>query len=463
MGSKKILGIAIILLATLLGVWQFWPKEDMAGQSNLLTTVKRGRFHVNVTATGELNAKRSVKIKAPQGMRMAEIYETTVSDLVREGTIVKEGDYVATLDRTELANKISNLQTEMEKIQTQLEQAKIDTAIELRGMRDELVNMGFLKKEKLLYLDQSRYEPQSVIQQAQLDLERTERDYGQLLLKYDLKKQQAVAKIQEINALQKQNQMQMTILSQLSGEFTIMAPKSGMVIYARGWGGKVEPGSRISAWDPVVAELPDLTDMISKTYVNEVDISRVKTGQDVKLKVDAFPDREYTGKVIKVANIGEQLRGYDAKVFEVVVQVNELDSILRPAMSTSNEILTDTYEDVVYVPIEAIQTDSLSYVFVEKNGKVVRREVITGISNSDEIIIEHGLAEGEKIYLTIPPDALDAPFEPIAADVKKSIREKLEADRIAREERAKERMKTVENIDIPSESGGGEGMFIIMD
>lgn len=450
------------MLAVLYGVWQFWPKEDAAQQSNLLTTVKRGKFHVNVTATGELNAKRSVKIKAPQGMRMAQIYETTVSDLVREGTIVKEGDYVATLDRTELANKISNLQTEMEKIQTQLDQAKIDTAIELRGMRDELVNMGFLKKEKLLHLDQSRYEPQSVIQQAQLDMERTERDYGQLLLKYDLKKQQAVAKIQEINALQKQNQMQMTIYNQLSGEFTIMAPKSGMVIYARGWSGKVEPGSRISAWDPVVAELPDLTDMISKTYVNEVDISRVKIGQEVRLKVDAFPDNAYTGKVIKVANIGEQLRGYDAKVFEVVVQVNELDSILRPAMTTSNEILTDTYDDVLSVPIEAIQIDSVSYVYKEQNGRVIRQEVITGISNSDEIIIEHGLAEGEKIYLSLPANGADAPFEPIAADIKEKIRKKQEADRKEREAKANERKKGVENYDVPTESGG-DGMFIIME
>ena len=462
MGGKKILAIAILLLAVLYGVWQFWPKEDTAQQSNLLTTVKRGRFHVNVTATGELNAKRSVKIKAPQGMRMAQIYETTISDLVREGTIVKEGDYVATLDRTELANKISNLQTEMEKIQTQLDQAKIDTAIELRGMRDELVNMGFLKKEKLLHLDQSRYEPQSVIQQAQLDMERTERDYGQLLLKYDLKKQQAVAKIQEINALQKQNQMQMTIYNQLSGEFTIMAPKSGMVIYARGWNGKVEPGSRISAWDPVVAELPDLTDMISKTYVNEVDISRVKIGQEVKLKVDAFPDNAYSGKVIKVANIGEQLRGYDAKVFEVVVQVNELDSILRPAMTTSNEILTDTYENVLSVPIEAIQTDSLSFVYKEQNGRIVRQEVITGISNSDEIIIEHGLSEGEKIYLSLPANGADAPFEPIAADIKEKIRKKQEADRKEREAKANERKKGVENYDVPTESGG-DGMFIIIE
>ena len=116
-------------------------------------------------------------------MRAAGIYETTISDLVTEGTILEQGAYVANLDRTEIAGKMSNVQTEIEKIQTQLEQAKIDTAIELRGIRDEIVNLGFTKKEKLLNVEQNKYEPQSVIQQTQLDLERTERDYKQLLIK----------------------------------------------------------------------------------------------------------------------------------------------------------------------------------------------------------------------------------------------------------------------------------------
>lgn len=49
-----------------------------------------------------------------------------------------------------------------------------------------------------------------------------------------------------------------------------------MVIYARSWSGKKEPGSRVTAWDPVVAELPDLTDMTSQAYVNEVDTSKVQ-------------------------------------------------------------------------------------------------------------------------------------------------------------------------------------------
>jgi len=186
-----------------------------------------------------------------------------------------------------------------------------------------------------------------------------------------------------------------------------------MVIYARTWRGKKEPGSRISAWDPIVAELPDLSDMISQTYVNEVDISKVQEGQDVKIQVDAFPDRSYTGKVIKVANIGEQLSGYDAKVFEVIVQVNEADSILRPAMTTSNEIITGTYEDILAIPLEGLQSDSLTFVYKDGGSGVVRQEIVTSLASSDEIMVEYGLSEGDIIFLVPPPGAEEAPFVPL--------------------------------------------------
>jgi len=430
---------------------------------DLVFTVADGPMEITVTGTGELNAKKSVKIRAPQGMRPAGIYETTLSNLVPEGTIVKEGDFVASLDRTELAGKMSTVQTELDKVQTQLEQAKIDTAIDLRALRDEIVNLDFTKKQKLLEVEQSKYEPQSVIQRAELDLEQTERDYKQLLTKYDLKQQQAVAKIEEINALLRQNQQQLQKYLDLSNDFNIFAPKTGMVIYARTWNGKKEPGSRISAWDPVVAELPDLTDMISKTYVNEVDISKVQVGQDVTIKVDAFPDFKYTGSVLKVANIGEQLRGYDAKVFEVIVQVNEVDSIMRPAMTTSNEIVTDVLDMVTHIPLEALFSDSLSFVYKKNGNALVKQEVITGLSNDDMIVIEHGLAAGEAVYLTEPNNKSSLTFIPIDQAIKDEIRQKQEEAKRAREAQAMERRKSMEGVDMPSPSsdGGGGGIIII--
>ncbi len=462
MSTSKI--IFSLLAAIAIAAYFLYPSQSSSSEKAVLkTAVSDGEFVIKVMATGELKAKRSEKIRGPRGMRQARIYQTTISDLVAEGTVVKEGDYVATLDRTELDTKLKEAQTEIDKIDTQLEQARIDTAIEMRGMRDQLINMKFSMKEKQLEVEQSKYEAPMVIQQANIELERIERDYKQLGSKYQLTQEKSEAKISEILTDFKQEQMKMKRLTDLSSAFIIKAPKDGMVIYARSWDGKIGPGSQISNWDPVVAELPDLSDMISKIYINEVDISRVKKGQDVGLQVDAFPDSKYTGKVIQVANIGEQLRNYDSKVFEVVVQLNEVDSILRPAMTTSNEITTDILLDRLSIPLEALFTDSLSFVYLEKADRAVKQEVITGMSNDEAIIVEHGLSAGDQVYLAAPSNVDDLKLIPIDPKIKEEIRKKQEEERKARQAEALRKMKEVKDEKISSDDVSGGGGFIIFN
>lgn len=150
-----------------------------------------------------------------------------------------------------------------------------------------------------------------------------------------------------------------------------------------------------------MATLPDLTTMQSITYVNEVDIRRVKVGQKVELGMDAFPDKKYTGEVTKVANVGQQRPNSDAKVFEVVIEVNESDPVLRPSMTSSNSIIADQLNEVMYVPLEAVnvENDSINYVYL-RNG--VKQEVLLGMTNANDVVIEKGLNEGDYVYLNTP-------------------------------------------------------------
>lgn len=450
----------IILLMAGLSACGSFSGNDQKQSKDLSIDVKKGEFKIHVTATGELKAKNSEEIKGPPGMRSAQIYNATISDLVPEGTVVNEGDYVASLDPTELETKLKEAQTEIDKIQTQLEQAKIDTAIELRGIRDDLVNLKFSMEEKRLQVEQSRYEPQMVIQQAEIDLEKSERDLKQLKQKYQLSITKSKAVISEILASLKQQQIKVDRVVKLKQDFNILAPKGGMVIYARSWNGKIGPGSQISTWDPVVAELPDLSIMISKTFVNEVDISKVQKGQDVVVNVDAFTDREYNGTVIQVANVGEQLRGYDSKVFEVTVQINEVDSILRPAMTTSNQILTYTFQDVLYIPIESLQNDSIAYVFKQDGNNVIKQEVLTSETNDNEVIVEHGLAAGERVLLSMPENPDQLKLISLDPKIKSDIKAKIKAEKKKRMEEALEKMKQVKDEYRPSNNGGGGNVII---
>ena len=398
---KKQLTIGIGVVIAVIIVFYFFFGSDGKKDETIKVKVQSGEFRIAVTTTGELEAKSSEKIYGPSNLRNVRIWNVKIEDIVPDGTVVDSGDYVASLDKTELANKMKDQELEIEQLETQFTKTKLDTTLELRNLRDELINLQYALEEKKIELEQSAYEPPTTIRQIKIELEKAERNYNQAVKNYQLRLQKANATMQEVTGRLTKAQRKYNDMADILSEFTVYAPKAGMVIYKRDWDGKKKGvGSQISAWDNAVATLPNLTEMVSKTYVNEIDISKVKTGQQVDIGIDAFPEKKFTGVVTEVANIGEQMSNSNAKVFEVIIEVNEFDSVMRPAMTTKNIIITDVIDSALFIPIECIHTqDSITYVVTGNK----RRQVIVGKSNENEIIIKAGLEEGESIYL-LPPE-----------------------------------------------------------
>jgi multidrug efflux pump subunit AcrA (membrane-fusion protein) len=141
--------------------------------------------------------------------------------------------------------------------------------------------------------------------------------------------------------------------------------------------------------------------MLSKTYVNEIDESKIKNGQTVDISIDAFPQKKFTGKVSYVANIGEKLNNSDDKVFEVQIKIEGADPALRPSMTTGNKIIVKTSKDAIFIPIECVQAgiDSIPFVYT-KSG--IKQIVLLGDSNEKYVLIEKGLEPGTLIYLNNP-------------------------------------------------------------
>ncbi len=403
--KKRIIIITVIVLSVIAALIIYSAISGKEKEVLLETQVERGPFEVTVMVTGELRALRETEIEAPDNLRSRSlrIRSVTIQDLIPEGTVVDSGDWVATLDRSEVDNTLKDILEDLEQLQAQYTRTKLDTTMELRQLRDELVNLKFNMEEAKITLEQSKYEPPATIRQAEISLEKASRAYDQAESNYSLRVQQAAADMRDAEINLAKEQRRKTDLDDVLEQFDIIAPASGMVIYKRDWDGtKRTAGTEINTWDPTVATLPDLSTMISRTYVNEIDISKVRKGQKVKVGVDAFPEKEYTGTVFEVANIGEQLPNTDAKVFEVDIKLNGQDSILRPSMTTSNSILTQVFPDVLYIPLEAVHTnDSLTFVFTRQH---IRQVVVLGESNDNFIIVEKGLHEGEQLYLSTPEE-----------------------------------------------------------
>jgi len=457
--KKSILyGISIIAIATI--AYFFFKPGTIASNTNIFAEAKKSNFLVSVSATGELKAKKSTKISGPQGMRAAQIYNTTIKDIIPEGTLVKKGDFVASLDKSELATKIQNVQTEIEKENTKLEQIKIDTAIQMKGIRDQIADQEFNMAQERLEIERNKYEPQMVIDQSELKLQNSLRSMDQLRDKAQLMVIQSEAKVREIEATIKQQAAKLNQMMELSVAFSIKAPEDGMLIYQRTWNGKKGPGSQISGWDPTVAELPDLSKMTSVAYISEIDISKIKKGQKVKIQVDAFPEKEFDGQIITVANIGQELRGQEAKVFEIVIAIDQTDDVLRPSMTTTNDIRIYEYEEVVNIPLEAFYSDSVDYVIIKKPSGLVRKQIISGATNENNIIVVEGISIGDKVLLT-PPNNLDKiPFEYLEPSIAEAATDLLNNWKIEKEEYDKLNETSVKGSeDQNKDFGGGNSMI----
>jgi len=394
-------GVAVVLLASFF----IFNRTKASGAAYIVAVVKKGEFRIEVETTGELEAKNSVKIMGPGSVRQFQIWEVTLQNIVDEGTVVKKGDWVATLDRSEFQTKFNQKQIDFEKANSKFVQTQLDTTLQMRQARDELINLKYGAEEKEIILQQSKFEPPATIKQAEINLEKAHRAYQQALENYKIKRNQNVEKMREVEAELRKVKGDFDGMSTILESFNVMAPEDGMVIYEKGWDGKpIKAGSRIGMWEPTVATLPDLTKMQSKTFVNEVDVRKVKPGQKVLIGLDSDPDKKLKGVVTKVANVGEQRPNSDAKVFEVLVEIDGTDATLRPSMTTSNKIIAQVLNDVIFIPLESLHTqnDSITYVFKKDGIKISKQEVVVAETNSNEAVITSGLSPDEKVFLSLP-------------------------------------------------------------
>ncbi|HET8771834.1 MAG TPA: efflux RND transporter periplasmic adaptor subunit [Gemmatimonadaceae bacterium] len=404
--SRRTIVVTLVLLLGLPSAWLLARPAANDGGA-LVATVREGDFLVTVTTAGELRASNSVQIQGPADMQRAGAFQVKIASIVPEGTVVKKGDVVAELDRSSLAQKLQETTLAVQKAEAVNEQAMLDSTLNLSTAREAIRGMELALEEKRLAKEQAIYEAPTIQRQAEIELEKAQRALAQAKLDYETKEDQAEAKMREVGADLQRQKNNLEIVQQVMADFTIHAPAPGMVIYQKEWNGKKRAvGSTVGAWDPTVATLPDLTKMESITYVNEIDIRKVAVDQPVVISLDSDPDKRLEGKIVQVANVGEQRPNTDAKVFEVKILLTVTDTTLRPGMTTGNAIQTTKLANVLSVPIEAVSSmDDVPYVYKRSGGRVIKQEVETGAMNDLEVVILRGVEAGDEVLLVPPSDA----------------------------------------------------------
>lgn len=459
MTIKRILLATGVLLAISATAYAIFFR-DTKSTNDLIVDVKKSDFEVNILTTGELRSKSMTMISAPTKLRQLSIYQIKIADMVPEGTLVKEGAFVVSLDNSDVLTKIKDQQLNIDKKNAEIKQASLDTMMELRTLRDEIVNLGFELEQKVLEKEQSRYEAPAEIKRVQLEYEKAERTLRQKKDNYKTKQIQTQTKMQILGSDLKQLTNYMDGLTGILSQLTITAPKSGMLVYDKDWNGqKKAVGTLVELWNPTLATLPDLTQMEVLTYVNEVDIQKVKVGQTVDIGLDAAADKKLKGVVKSVANIGEEKPNSDAKVFEVLIDVLTEDPILKPAMTVSCKIAAEKYRDALQLPLETIYNDANgSFIFKRTGGSLVKQYVKVFTVNESNALITNGLTEGDRVYHSLPSDTTGLKILKPDSTAEVKPRQLILIDSAEAK-----RLKEKADQDGKTQRGGSEGGIILID
>ncbi|MGI6323336.1 MAG: efflux RND transporter periplasmic adaptor subunit [Bacteroidales bacterium] len=401
----KITGIIFAVTSIALFIFnRILTKEDLSG---LFAEAQSGRFEITVLTTGELEAENSIDIKGPEIGKSRNVRSTNlkIADMVPEGTEVKEGDFVASLDKTEFENTLRDVEENLTKQYANLEMVLIDTSLTMNNLRDQITNQIHIVNEAEIKVRNSQYETPTTQRQAEISYDKAKRDLDQLRRSYVLSEAQTKIRVRNqkirIDRLEERAKEYRDLIRAL----TITAPSPGMITYKKDrLGRKIKAGSNIDSHDRTVATLPDLSSMLSRVYVSEIEVSKVKTGQSVHITIDALPDKSFSGKVITIANIGEVLTNSDSKVFEVLILLDGSDLSLRPSMTTTNKIIVNTLDNVTYIPKECVHTgaDGIPVVYTKNK---VKQVVVLGEMNDKDVVIEKGIDPGTVLYVEIPAKA----------------------------------------------------------
>lgn len=406
---RRWLPLLIIAVIIAGAAWYKWPTTASAAEALLTAPVREGDFRVLVTTTGELRANKFVQVTGPAQAQSVNVYQTKIASIIPEGTVVQAGDVIAELDRQPAATRMSDVNLSLQKATAEFTTAQLDSTLNLANAREDVRNAEYLMEEKKLAKEQAQYEAPTIKRQAEIDYEKAERAWQQAKRNLDTKTKQAIAKMSSVGADLGRQQNQLKNIQDVMESFTIRAPSPGMVIYVREWNGKKKGvGSQWSAWDPTVATLPDLSQMESQTYINEVDVRKIALGQKVEITLDADPTKKLEGVVSQIANVGEQRPNQDSKVFEVKVTVTKPDTTLRPGMTTANAIEVASIPKVLSIPIEATITEGgYTYVYRKDGSRIVKQMIEVGSANDNEIVVKRGLSKEDRVYLVPPEDKTD--------------------------------------------------------
>ncbi len=356
-------GLLVVVVVVLSIVKAGKRPEEVEG-----VKAERGDVAPTVTADGLVTAKTTVNISSQV---MGEI----VALPRKEGAAVQKGDILVQINPDTYQRDVASAKANLDAAAVAARQA----AASLAQRRREWARAQELFAQGIFSTTQH--------EDAKLALEQAE-----------LAAQSARSQVAQAQAYYQKAQDNLA-------KTTMRAPIAGVVTAVNAKEGETAVMGTMNFAGTVILTVSDLSEIITEVQVDEVDLPRLKLGQDVIVTVDALGGKKYDGRVVEIgasAHAGAQGLQSNIRQFLVKVAILRPDADLKPGITARVKLIADKRRGVLRVPVGAIRTEEKSgeqafFVFTAADGKVAKVAVRTGLSDDLYTEVADGLKGGEVV------------------------------------------------------------------
>ncbi|MCW8131826.1 MAG: efflux RND transporter periplasmic adaptor subunit [Planctomycetota bacterium] len=398
------------------GYWMLAHRETKAASDQpQVPTAKAERQAISlvVATTGRVVAHQDVDIKCKASGQVVKL-PFDISDTVKKGDLLMELDPVDEQRQVTLAEAdLAASKARLEKAKQTLTLAEITLKTDrMRAEADVMsaeaqVKYAHTRFDRMKELAEQRYGSQEDADQSQAQMISADANLATAKVRMEelkAEEQSLELKRQDVKLAEtdmQSDEIKLADMRQRLADTSVLAPIDGVVAVRN-----VEIGTIISSGisnvggGTTVATISDLSRMFALASVDESDIGKVAVDQAANVTADAFPNRRFTGKVVRVATRG--VSASNIVTFEVKIEITSPNKrMLKPEMTTNIEIVAAEKEDAIVVPADAVgrQKGKRVVTVVKPDGATEERAVEAGINDGTNIEIASGLAEGENVQL----------------------------------------------------------------
>ena len=362
----------LVLVVVVLGGVAVVRRSGAGGKAldaSLIVPVKRGDLAIEVIETGKVQPRERVEIKSKVAGQVEQVF-------VEEGQHVKRGQPLLRIDATDFRRDVARAQAEVER-------AVADIAQVQNGL--EFAKLSLDRRKKGL---ESRGTSQADVDVAENEVRSKE---------VAIKTAQSTLTGLKVALGAAEDRLRYTqINSPIDGTIIEKGIRVGEV---------VTPGVQATFEGKALLTVADLSTLIVRAELNQIDVAKVVLDQKVSLTLDALPGKTYTAKITKIAPASTTPKGKDVDVFPVEATLTTADGSIKPGMTADVRIHIETRPKVLSLPIEAVVKESgkswINKVTIGEKGlqKADKLEVKLGARNDREVEVLSGIAEGEKVLI----------------------------------------------------------------